>query len=179
MKKNLIYLTTSIFFLVFSFLFNSCSKGEKGCDCEESRLLRETLFVSGSKIEEHVQTPLEADGSCHASFDLKFRWADDEWASGNTDRPPLAYEFQSLFAYFPTNLGMEGKSISYDGKDITTWSISINEAVDKNNPEATTLGLYLKHIGDGGFRDNHKIRCEIDISYRYFDEKAYIEDCDK
>jgi hypothetical protein len=96
MKKNLIFLATSIFLLGFSFLFNSCGKVEKGCDCEESRFLRKTMLVSGSIIEDHVQTPLEADGACHATFDLKFRWADDDWAYNNPDRPPLSYEFQSL-----------------------------------------------------------------------------------
>lgn len=181
MKKNLIFLATSIFLLGFSFLFNSCGKVEKGCDCEESRFLRKTMLVSGSIIEDHVQTPLEADGACHATFDLKFRWADDDWAYNNPDRPPLSYEFQSLFAYFPTNLGMESSSVSsYDGgKYITTWHIKINEAVDKNNPEATALGVYVKHIGDGGFRDNHAIKCDVEISYKYYDEKAYIEDCDR
>lgn len=179
MKKTLIYLGVGIFFLGFSLLFNSCSKGEKGCDCEEIGFLRDNLFVSSSKIEDHIQTSLVVDGSCHADFTLEFRWADDEWASGNIDRPPLAYEFQSLFGWFPTNSGMESTSISYDGKNITTWHISINEAVDKSRPEATALGFYVKHIGDGGFRDNHEIKCEVEVNYKIYDKNAYVEDCDR
>ncbi len=177
MKNFLFYLGAGIFFLVLSLQFSSCSKGEKGCDCETSNTISGKLSVSSTHIEDHYSTPMEADGACHAKMSLKFRWADDDWAKGNTDRPPLSYEFQSLFSYFPTNLGMESTSISYDGKDITTWSISINEAVDKSNPEATNYGIYLKHIGDGGFRDSHEIICDVSISYKIYDENSYVQDC--
>ncbi len=177
MKKKLFYLGTSIFFLILSLQYNSCVKKEKGCDCEELKVINSELIVSNTHIEDHFSTSLEADGACHARMELEFRWADDGWAEGNTDRPPLEYEFQSLFGYFPTNLGMESTSKSYDGKDITTWHISINEAVDKNKPEANTYGIYVKHIGDGGFKDNHAISCKVSISYKIYDENAYVQDC--
>ncbi len=171
--------------MLSSFQFSSCSKIEEteqvyGCECEDSKNAETSLIVSllqpeGSYSTYDYSGVMEADAACHAGMSLSFRWTDSELAQ-TQDRPPLYYEFQSLFGYFPTNLGME--SVAYDGDaQAYVWVISISQAIDKDTPEGSSYGIYVKYLDLGGNKGLTNIKCDISISYKVYDENAYKDGC--
>jgi len=138
-----------------------------------------TLTVSSSHIEDFYSTDeasgaLTADGGCHANMNLVFRWADDDLAKTDT-RPPLSYEFQSLFGYFPTNLGME--TISTTAEGINEYRIFVSQAADAENPEATRYGIWVKYV-KGVTTESGAITCNISISYYVYNEAFWKEGCE-
>ncbi|SOE20198.1 hypothetical protein SAMN06298216_0694 [Spirosomataceae bacterium TFI 002] len=173
-----------IFFIGMTFLFNSCDgKTYTGCDCY-SRLgdskvqASRILTVSPSNIEATFSSDeqsgvLSADGGCHAEMTIKFRWADDSKAITNI-RPPIAYEFQTLFGYFPTNLGMETMTINSD--NIREYTIKVNEAEDASNPSATRYGVWVKYL-NGITEIAGPISCEVDIVYNAYNESYHKVGC--
>ena len=159
---------------------DSCgSSDENGCRCETLKTGKNHYLISPNNPTVTFTTydleggRLIADGACHADMKIIFRWADDDKAATD-ERPPLSYEFRSLYGYFPANEGMEKHSIDYENY-IQYWEISISEADDKTKPEGTSYGIYLQYDGPAG--DNMAIDCSVTISYRYYDEAAYIDGC--
>lgn len=186
MKKQYAFLIFPI--LIFSFLqFNSCSNFEDitnqhvfGCECEQWKTATSSLLVSVTEPEASFSTydysgELEADAGCHAEMTLSFRWTDAELAQTD-ERPPLDYEFQSLFGYFPTNPGME--NMHYDSEqEANIWTISISEADDASNPEGTSYGVFVRYL-TGKSKGYTTIMCSVEIRYKVYNEYAYTDGCD-
>lgn len=174
------------FFLagVFSLLLinSSCktSENKSGCDCETTKTAQSQLIIGPSNISDDYSTyeannnQFVADGSCHADMSLEFRWADDAIAKTNSERPPLKYEFQSVFGWFPTNPDMETASVDNAGYHI--WTIAISEADDNTNPEGSSYGIYVEYIGDMG-AENADILCDIKIDYKVYSADAHLNGC--
>ncbi|MCB2207820.1 MAG: hypothetical protein KQH67_05945 [Bacteroidetes bacterium] len=179
--KKLYLLLFSLTFLFFIFLNSSCGKPETktGCDCEGINVAKKTLIVGPTIPEDEYSTydqsgALNADAACHASMELSFRWANDDKATESGERPPLYYEFQSLFGWFPTNQGMETTFVDNDGYHV--WKILINEAIDKSTPEGSSYGIFVEYVGDI-LEDNANISCSISIAYNEYSEDAYLTGC--
>jgi len=179
MKKFL----TLLFFLSFAltvFQIGACGTSKhQGCDCEGLKTAKSEIYVSPSKVNNEFSTfeytgSLEADAGCHTKMTLIFRWADGNKATTSTERPPLNYEFQSLFGWFPANQGMETTYVDYDGFHV--WKIEISEAIDKSKPEGSSYGIYVEYAGDSGAEDA-SILCSVTIEYHIYSEDAYINGC--
>jgi len=182
MKKYYVHLILSVFILSF-LQINSCkSKKATGCDCENDVTATKEFVLSSVNTEVNFDTyeysgEFNADGACHAVMDLSFRWADPDFAKTNPNRPPINYEFQSLFAWFPTNQSME--YTFHDGDDLLLWTITVSEAIDKNKPEGSSYGINVKWVGTGDENNggNTDVLCKIHIEYKVFSESAYIDGC--
>jgi hypothetical protein len=183
MKNTQTYLLTSIF-LGLSLLYTSCAdvQGRRfGCECYDqvpTSTLTKAVTISPTKIEsfsssDEVTGPMTADGSCHATMELRFRWSDNEMAKTNT-RPPIKYEFQTLFGYFPTNMGMERLETGTDG--INTYIISISQAADKSKPEPNRYGIWVKYL-NGIAAEDGAVLCNLNISYNKWNETFHSEGC--
>jgi len=176
MKKYFTFLfIAGIVFTVVN--FSSCAGGSKKnrCDCEKKETTTKTLLVGPSAPNASWSTYdysgiLDADAGCHAAMQLKFMWAADAKAQSG-ERPPLSYEFQSLFGYFPTNESMERSSAEVDmdtGEAKYSWTILVNEASDKSKPEGSSYGIEVSYTGSSS-AENANIICEITIEYRVYD----------
>lgn len=181
MKKIITYVISIVFFS-FLLLASSCEKNESksGCDCESTQTAQNTVTVGPGNISTSYTTydatggQFVADAGCHANMSLVFRWADNSKATNSSERPPLDYEFQSLFGWFPTNPGMEIASVDSDGYHI--WSISISEAINKDNPEGSSYGIYVEYKGDMQATDAD-ILCDIKIEYKVYSSDAHLNGC--
>lgn len=182
MKKQFLFVML-IVFIGTVLQTSSCRKLDQlnGCDCEVEKTASSTLSVWDTKPEAEYSTfdysgKLEADGACHANMMLTFYWSDPEQAMGTT-RPPLIYEFQSLFGYFPTNQGME--RTWYDENDrVHYWQIEISEAIDKSKPEGSSYGIHVQYNGIGG-ELNTAIMCQVVIKYKVYNADAYEHGCER
>ena len=163
-------------FIIFGRL--NCGRTEYGCDCEPVSSAIKTVYVDTINREASYSTydytgGYEADAACHADMKLTFRWVDNALAQSG-QRPPLSYEFKSVFGYFPVNQDMEEKKLDSE-TNTYYWTISISEAINKDKPEGSSYGIYVKHNGTGDM--GSPIECEIDIAYYEYSEEAYSEGC--
>ena len=180
--KKLSIILFPLLLTTFVVSFVSCDKffvKEKyGCDCENVSTGYKTIVVGPDKREHTYSTYDDwgehvADAACHANMKLVFRWADNNKAATDTNRPPLYYQFQSVFGYFASNPGMEVEKTE-DGFHV--WEITISEAIDKNTPQASSYGIYVKYDGDLN-ASNANILCKVEIEYKTYDENAYELGC--
>lgn len=172
-----------LFLAGFSFIafhLGSCNDLKYGCDCEPSKTASKEVTVNPSNPEFTLSTyeysgEFEADAACHADMTVEFRWADDVTAQYET-RPPLYYEFQSLFGWFPANEGME---THHTENGAVIWKISISEAIDKSKPEGSSYGILVRWVGTGNETQEEKkgIVCKIHIKYKDYADEYYQTGC--
>lgn len=178
MKKHLlrIFLFAMLCIITQS---NSCYPDHvTGCECETEDIIRGSKIVSSSSTSASfsvygVTGENRADAACHANMKLTFRWVSDQRAK-TFEKPNISYEFQTIFGYFPTNENME--LLNIDGNGIHTWTISISEAADKSTPEGISYGIQVNYIGEPSNGD--AVNCDMEITYRIFNEYAYSDGCD-
>ncbi|MEE4259091.1 MAG: hypothetical protein V2I62_04975 [Bacteroidales bacterium] len=182
MKKYYNLLILTIFTFV-AFQFNSCEadRARFGCQCESTKVAEKEVIVNSTNPEGSYSTydfsgELEADAACHAEMTLEFRWANIVPATGEK-RPPISYEFQSLFGWFPTNEGME---THYYEDGVTVWRISISEAIDSSKPEGSSYGIVVSWAGTGNENQNEMqgVSCKIHIKYYKFEEEYNVANGD-
>ena len=181
MKKISIHFFLAGFFSLL-LIISSCetSEDKTGCDCETTKTAQDQITVGPSNISDDYSTyeanndEFDADGSCHADMSLVFRWADNAIAKTNSERPPLEYEFQSVFGWFPTNPSMEVASTDNAGHHI--WTIAISQAINKSKPEASSYGIYVEYIGDME-AEKGEILCNIKIDYKVYSADAHLNGC--
>ncbi|HKI89066.1 MAG TPA: hypothetical protein VKA38_08570 [Draconibacterium sp.] len=183
MKK---YYKLLLFAVVFPVVFqlNSCEgdRARYGCDCETTKEATKEVIISPSHTKDSSSTydnsgGIYADAGCHAKMTIEFSWVDPVLCNGET-RPPISYEFQSLFGWFPANEGMETVSVGSDG--ITNvWKISISEAIDKSKPDGSSYGISVNWTGptDATEAERKGVRCKISITYNQYDEAYYRDGC--
>ncbi|RLD32009.1 MAG: hypothetical protein DRI88_01645 [Bacteroidetes bacterium] len=182
MKKVNLYASAAALFSIL-LIFGSCEKSSEnktGCNCESTQTAQDQVTVGPDNESTTFSTydatngQFVADAGCHADMTLVFRWADNTKAASSSERPPLQYEFQTVFGWFPTNPGMETASVDNSGYHI--WTISISEAENKDKPEGTSYGIYVEYGGDMG-ATNADILCDIKINYKVYSSDAHLNGC--
>ena len=177
MKKRLFY------FIAFGTLGIVLQGGQCGvsttigCGCEGSASAGSTKIITNSNKTVSFSTyeysgKNEADGACHTYMELTFRWASVERAKGN-ERPPINYQFQTLFSYFSTGQNME--TIFVDPSGIRIYKIHINEAANKDNPTGLSYEIVASYYGQE--TPDNDVICAFYIDYKVYDQSAYLEEC--
>lgn len=181
MKKFFLHFGLVILFTYM--MIGGCSETEQvfGCDCEQGYNFIEHKTLSknnpSTTISVYNNTYGDiADASCHCLMTLTFRWSDDERAKTD-ERPPISYTFQAAGGnfYFPSDPANEIIETNSDGTK--QWTLTINEAQDKNLHEGTSYGIHISY--NSSYSPEGSVVCSGEFTFMVFSEDAYKTGCER
>lgn len=154
------------------------------CDCENSLITEASAiaspsFTSGSwSTYEHAGSEFTADATCHTSMRVIFFWLDS--ARHATDEiPPIVPSFETPTGYFPpaTSEAQRSAFITVGGQSVHAWEYWVNEAANKDTPEATSYQAGWTY--DTNYNQPGEVYVLISIAYKVFDPNEHARDVEK
>jgi hypothetical protein len=160
---------------------DGCGDPRSACDCETDRNIGGYAQLGPNNQTAVLSTydhdnGFAADASCHTEMRLSFWWVDSARAV-TTEMPCLNYSFETVFGYFP--VGEQNISMK---RDLTApyyyrWTIKINEAADRTDPEAILYKIMATYNPDCSIPG--EIYVSMDIYYKLYDEAQHERDEDE
>ena len=110
-----------------------------------------------------LRTP-EANKNCHARMTLTYWYKDQSLAESGT-KPPIKYDFQTLYGWFPNPVSKPVDAYNDQGVKVKAWEASVDQAAKNENGEYTLYTVLAFYPQGTTSYPKDGVEVDIEISY--------------